>query len=113
MARATVSKSASGDARMSTYSDLAIAAESHVRWNAETVIMYTVHVPARLLALGRHAPGAPKHRLQFISDCRYNITLNLSFPVWLAGSINAGLCLQAGKAIQDADAPRLMQAIFI
>lgn len=65
------------------------------------------------LTLSRHAPGPSKHRLQFISDCRYSITLNVSLSVWLAGSINAGLCLQAGKAIQDADAPRLMQAIFI
>jgi hypothetical protein len=39
--------------------------------------------------------------------------LNVSLSVWLAGSINAGLCLQAEKTIQDADAPRLMQAIFI
>ena len=57
--------------------------------------------------------GGAKASSPFISECYYNIALNLSLRVWLAGSINAGLCLQAGKAIQDADAPRLMQAIFI
>jgi len=100
-----------GLVRMFTYSHLAIAA-SHVCWDAETVMMYTCTTcytssPCSECAAGVKATS-PIHIRLPLQHYVERVASGLACM-----TINAGRCPHAGKAIQNADASRLMQAIFI